>query len=412
MDWTITPWLQSRGTPVQHSQRKSNTIENTAPALPYCSCLTSTDLILDKALPPKNPTKVVTSNQLVYLLERRNLAPLIKWGIEKLESRVHKLESDIVPKSCPQSALSCLGKESEENCLASTRSRHPMQESREVLPARRSVTTEVRPCTSAALCSIHRLSRGTVCPLKCPKSKSVKAPLSGFLFRSYLLLLERWVPLGQRDRTASSRMTFCFDVKVARLCCYPVDSLRLRRAPYHVTGTYRTTSWGGEGRGKEGRGGVSQSSNASSADDAVNAITAIPVWPRSRTHWTIWNGNAQIFNRNHVQVLHPVAKPVHPSPFFFFLLWTCHMKKTTLALPLQHLWSPPVLFFSLLFWQAGTWRGPTSLTHDRWSQRGGMGPLALDNYPLNAEGPLATKVWGKGCHYEEISWDKPKTAYD
>ncbi len=200
----------------------------------------------------------MTSNQLVYLLERRNLAPLIKWGTEKLESRVHKLESDIVPKSCPQSALSGLGKESEEQCLASTRSRHPTQESWEVLPAWRSVTTEVRPYTSDALCSIHRLSRGTVCPLKCPKSKTVKAPLSCFLFRSYPLLLECWVPLGQRDRTASSRMTFCFDVKVALVCCYPVDSLRLRRAPYRITGTYSTTSWGGKGRLKEGRGRESE----------------------------------------------------------------------------------------------------------------------------------------------------------
>lgn len=192
------------------------------------------------------------------------------------------------------------------------------------------------------------------------------------------------MPLGQRDRTTSSRMTICFDVKVMWLCCYPVDSLRVKNAPYHVTGIYRTTSWGREGRGKERKGGgVSQRSNASS-DDAMNAITALPVWPCSRTPRAIWNGNAQHFNRNHVQV-HLF------SLLLFFLHWTCHMRKTTLSLPLQHLWSAPVLFFNLLFWQAGT-RGSTSLTHDRWTWWGGMGPLGLENYLLIPDGPITTRV--------------------
>lgn len=195
----------------------------------------------------------MTSNQLVYLLERRNLAPLIKWGIEKLDSRVHKLESDIVPKSCPQRALSCLGKESEEKCLASTRNRHPTQESWEVLPAWRSVTTEVRPYTSAALCSIHRLSRGTVCPLKCPKSKSVKAPLSCFLFRSYPLLLKCWVPLGQRDRTASNRMTLflCESSTGLLLSCRPIET-QAHSISYNRHLEYHILRRGGETKGREG----------------------------------------------------------------------------------------------------------------------------------------------------------------
>lgn len=81
-----------------------------------------------------------------------------------------------------------------------------------------------------------------------------------------------------------------------------------RHLPYHILRR------GGERKVREG--GVSQSSNASSGDDTVNAITALPVWPCSKTHRTVWNGNAQLFNLNHVQVLHPAVKPFHLFPLF------------------------------------------------------------------------------------------------
>lgn len=193
-------------------------------------------------------------DQLDYLLERRRLVPLIKCGIEKLESIVHKLESDIVPKSCPQSALSCLEKESEEKCLASKRSRHPAQESREVLPAQRSATTEFRPGTSAARCSIHRLSRGR-CVLWSVLNRIVWKLLWAVSYSGHIHSFLNAGCLWDRGTgLLPAGWRLFFYMKVARLYRYPVDSLRFKNAPYHVTGTYRTTSWGREGRGKEGRG--------------------------------------------------------------------------------------------------------------------------------------------------------------
>lgn len=250
-----------------------------------------------------------------YLLERRRLVPLIKCGIEKLESIVHKLESDIVPKSCPQSALSCLEKESEEKCLASKRSRHPAQESREVLPAQCSATTEFRPGTSAARCSIHRLSRGR-CVLWSVLNRIVWKLLWAVSYSGHIHSCSNAGCLWDRGTgllPAGWRFCFLYESCTALpLSCRLIDTQECsiscnRHLPYHIL------RQGGERRGREG--GVSQSSNASSADDAVSAITALPVWPRSKTHRAIWNGNTQLFSGNHVQVLHPVTKPLFPSFF-------------------------------------------------------------------------------------------------
>lgn len=215
----------------------------------------------------------------------------------KLDSTVHRLDSDIVSKSCQRGR--CKGgfwrASEEKRRLSGFRSRRPPKQSWQVLLQQLSLGPNFL-CTgaSAASCGINTLAERTRCPPLSSNKKSnpgrILKGTQGVWSRSGVNSL-----YCCRDMTPNSSWLFVFTVSL-RLCSVSQTLTLLpfaQHASYHVTGIYHFTSCEG--------GVVRQRGAASSSDAALHSQlsqTGSPpkVWWVSVLSRPIWNGNSVLLH--------------------------------------------------------------------------------------------------------------------